>query len=49
MTTKETPAEIAALQKELEQARIAIKTLEKFCGLLSENYDRLLASTRKGK
>ena len=35
--------------EELRLARIEIKALERFCGLLSENYDRLLASTRKGK
>jgi hypothetical protein len=39
--------DVAALREELRLARIEIKALEKFCGLLSENYDRLLASTRR--
>jgi len=42
-------ADIARLTEELRLARIEIKALERFCALLSENYDRLLASTRKEK
>jgi hypothetical protein len=38
-------ADIARLTEELRLARIEIKALERFCALLSENYDRLLAST----
>jgi hypothetical protein len=40
-------ADIARLTEELRLARIEIKALEKFCALLTENYDRLLASTRR--
>jgi hypothetical protein len=40
-------ADIARLTEELRLARIEIKALEKFCALLTENYDRLLLSTRR--
>ena len=40
-------ADIARLTEELRLARIEIKALERYCMLLSENYDRLLASTRR--
>ena len=42
-------ADIARLPAENEALRIENKALERYCMLLSENYDRLLASTRKGK
>jgi len=40
-------ADIARLTKENEALKIENKALERFCALLSENYDRLLASTRR--
>ena len=40
-------ADIVRLTAENEALRIENKALEKFCALLSENYDRLLASTRR--
>jgi cell division protein FtsB len=40
-------ADIARLTAENEALRIENAALERFCALLSENYDRLLLSTRR--